>query len=82
MKVVKFVVYKVGKYDTLCATTCQLNCRKIMFSVVFVHHSVHGGSHVTVTNDALDLTIQGPPGHGASLYRVVVKTGDLFKFVQ
>ena len=32
--------------------------REVMFSVV----SVCGGSHVTITHDALDLTIQGPPG--------------------
>ena len=31
-----------------------------MFSVVSVHHSVHGGSHVTITNDALDLTVPQP----------------------
>ena len=44
-----------------------------MFSVMSVCHAVHGGFHVTITHDALDLTIQGPPspspaGHGASLY--------------
>ena len=26
-----------------------------------VCHSVQGGSHVTITHDALDLTVQGPP---------------------
>ena len=38
-----------------------------MFSVVSVHK---GGSHVIITNDALDLAIQGTlSGHGTSLYR-------------
>ena len=33
-------------------------------SCLSVSHSVHGvdGSHVTINHDALDLTIQGPPG--------------------
>ena len=31
-----------------------------MFSVVSVHHSV-GGVHATITKDALDHTVQGPP---------------------
>ena len=45
-----------------------------MFSVVFVRHAVHvGGAYVTITHDALDLTVQGrpsplPSGHGNSLY--------------
>ena len=98
INVVNFVGYRVGicdnKVNTSCFTICQLNCGKIMFLIVSVHHSVHEEPHVTITNDALDLTIQGPPGHGASLYRdprppgsrslsghLVAKTGDLFKFV-
>ena len=28
-----------------------------------VYLSVHGGPHVTITYDALDLTLQPPPGH-------------------
>ena len=49
-------------------------CSKVMFSVVFVRHSVNvGGSYVALTHDALDLTVQGrpsplPSGHGNSLY--------------
>ena len=55
-------------------TARQRSCGKVMFSVVSVHHSVHRGSLVTITHDALDLTIQGPfwsppPQHGTSLYR-------------
>ena len=30
-----------------------------MFSVMSVYYSVHRGSHVTIINDALDLTVQG-----------------------
>ena len=37
----------------------------VMFLVVTVGHSVHGGrgrgSHMTITHDALDLTVKGPP---------------------
>ena len=35
---------------------------KVMFSVVFARHSVHGvgGIHVTITHDALALTVQPP----------------------
>ena len=36
-----------------------------MFSV---SHSVHGGSHVTITHDALDLTIEGLPLVPNALY--------------
>ena len=36
---------------------------KVMFSVVSVRHSVYGegGSHVTITHDALDLIVHGSP---------------------
>ena len=49
-----------GKYFI---TARQRSCGKLMFSVVFVHHSVHGTgkgrwSHVTITHNALDLTVQ------------------------
>ena len=43
---------------------CPPSCGKVMFSVVSVHLPVIpsiGGSHVTITHDALNLTIQGPP---------------------
>ena len=40
----------------------QRSCGKVMFSVVCVCHSIcPQGSHVTITYDALDLTVQGPP---------------------
>ena len=50
-------------------TTCQRNCRKVMFSVVSVcqlfcaQDEGLGMSYVTITHDALDLTLQGhlPP---------------------
>ena len=43
-----------------------------------VCHSLHRGSHVTITLDALDLTIQWP--HGTSLYRkpLLVTSGDQY----
>ena len=51
----------------------QRSCRKVMFSVMSVHQSVilttEGASHVTITHDALDLTIQRHPQHGVSLHR-------------
>ena len=37
-------------------TACQRSCRKVMFSYMSVHHSVH----VTITHDALELTKTGP----------------------
>ena len=37
-------------------TACQRSCRKVMFSYMSVHHSVH----VTITHDALELTRQAP----------------------
>ena len=44
--------------------TCyrQLRCKKVMFSQVSVCHSVQGEgrSHVNITCDAFDLTVQGP----------------------
>ena len=48
--------------DTEIFIARQQSCGKIMFSVVSVCHSVHRGvSHVTIAQDALELTIQGPP---------------------
>ena len=58
-----------------------------MFSVVSVHHSVHGGSHVTITHDALDITVQGlsplpsPPPDPPASKNLVAITGNLFKLV-
>ena len=55
------------------STAHQRSCRKVMFSVMSVHQSVilttEGPSHVTITHDALDPTIQRHPQHGVSLYR-------------
>ena len=67
-------------------TAHQQSCAKVMFSVLSVCQSVilstGWGSHVTSTNDALDLSIEGfphlwpqspipppPLRHGTSLYR-------------
>ena len=59
----------------------QRSCGKVILSVVFVCHFLRrgGGSHVTITRDALDLTTQGHtwslsatphlPIHGPSLYK-------------
>ena len=43
-------------YNNSHFTAHQRSCGKVMFSVV----SVHGESHVTITHDALDFTIQEP----------------------
>ena len=64
-----------------------------MFSEVSVSLSVMGwGSHVTITHDALDFTVQGPipqapappPDMGPALFSMLVisdGTTDLFKLV-
>ena len=36
------------------------SCGKVMFSVMCVCQSVQGDPHVTITNDALDITVQDP----------------------
>ena len=40
---------------------CQRKCRKVMLSVVSVHHFVHrgGGPHVTITHYVIKLTVHG-----------------------
>ena len=38
----------------------QQSCGKVMFSVVSVHGDRGGGSHGTITHDALGLAIHGP----------------------
>ena len=35
-------------------TACRRSCGKTMFSFVVICLSVHGGSHVSITHDALD----------------------------
>ena len=49
--------------ERMVITIRQRSCGKVMFSVVSVHHSVQGGSYVTITHDALDFNVQGlfPP---------------------
>ena len=42
-------------------TPHQCSWGKAIFLVMSVRHSVHRGSHVTITHTALDLIIQGPP---------------------
>ena len=47
-------------------TTRQQSSGRVMFSLVSVCHSVQclcvwGGPHVTITHDALDITVQPPP---------------------
>ena len=45
----------------LVITARQRSCKKVIFSVVPVRHSVHKGSpHVTITHHALDLSVQLP----------------------
>ena len=59
------------------STARQRSCEKVMFLVMSVHHSVRGVAHLTITYDALDLTMQEEPPwfqpllprHGSSLYR-------------
>ena len=41
-------------------TAHQQSYRKVIFSVMSVCPSVHRGSHVTITHDALDLIVQDP----------------------
>ena len=51
-------------YSSLYLQEHQGSGGKVMFSVVSVHQLVIlfiGGSHVTTTHDALDLTTQEPP---------------------
>ena len=63
-----------------------------MFSVMSVGHSVHGGPHVTITHDALDLPVEPPPfldmrhwspspSPGPRPVTLVAITGDRFKLV-
>ena len=48
---------------TVLITVRQQSCGKAIFSVVCVCQSVcPQGSHVTITHDALDLTVQAPMG--------------------
>ena len=49
-------------------TALQRSCRKVMFLVMSVCPQ-GGDSHVTITHDTLDPTVQGspPPGHGNPL---------------
>ena len=62
--------------ERMVITARQRNCGKVMFSVVSVNEIAEGnvfslvclsfcpqGSFVTITHDALDLTVQGPPPH-------------------
>ena len=49
-------------------TTHQQNCEKVTFSVVRV--CLFTGGHVTVTHDALNLTIQGPLLTCSSLFNL------------
>ena len=53
-----------GEADIITAR--QQSCGKVMFTVVSVCEQVWGmgGSHVTITHDVLDHTIQGPPSFG------------------
>ena len=44
---------------SMIITVYHRSCGKVMFSLVFVHT---GGTHVTITQDALDLTVQVSPG--------------------
>ena len=54
--------------DGIFYATRQRSCRKVMFSqvCVCVCVCVHGGPNVTITHDALELTVRGPPTNGTS----------------
>ena len=51
-----FKSYKTKGATLLIFTAHKLSCGKVMFSQA----SVHGGVHVTINHDALELTVQGP----------------------
>ena len=52
----------------LTFTARQRSCGKVMFSLAFVCLQGRGGPHVTITHDALDLTVQPthPPAYDIS----------------
>ena len=52
---------------SVIVTICQRSCGKVMCLSVCPQGG--RGSHVTITHDALDLTVQPPSGHGTSMYR-------------
>ena len=62
-------------------TARRRSCGKVMFSVVSVCAQGGGECHVTITNDALDLTVQGLPPCPSPPSVMVAKAGDLFKLV-
>ena len=47
-------------------TACQRSCWREMFSYVFVCPQWEKGSHMTITHNAFDLTLQRPPLSPAS----------------
>ena len=54
---IKVWLWNSGFPITFIFTGRQQSCGKVIFSVVSVHHSVH---NVTITRDALDLTVLRP----------------------
>ena len=57
-------------FSSCVFTASQRSCGKVMFSVVCVCHSdclSKGDPRVTITRDALSLTVQDPPGPGPLL---------------
>ena len=68
-------------------TARQESCGKVMFSDVYLCVSVslsfYRGSYVTITHDALDLTMQEtlPPALAATFVQQPLGLRDLFKLV-
>ena len=60
----KHFIMAHGTVRFLLFAASQRCCGKVMFSVTFVCQSLCplGDPHVTITHDALDLSIQGPHG--------------------
>ena len=88
-QVVQFLVHFIqvrmnGRQLQLINTHHYRSSGKVMFSVVSVCHSVHGGSHVTITHNALNLTVESPSDMGPPAPVPAPPssiTGDLFKLV-
>ena len=47
------------KLSSCLVTARHRSCGKVMFSLVSVH-MIRGDPHVSITHDALDLTVHGP----------------------
>ena len=50
-------------FQVILVTACQRSSEWNVFSRLCLFVCPQGGSHVIITHDALDLTVQGPPWH-------------------